>query len=202
MPLPTDALSILNVGKQLRYPNNLATDLLLKDYSFGPIAIGDGVAGVDVKVWEFSYIGNDVVCKPIDESLPSTVLFTKPGITELSGTFSQGGRAAVAYMAGGSAWIWWYHSTFSAYDHYELIGCSSPKLRLDEPHLIATSIDKNDMILVYIKSNNLYYRQQRSKFETEILLTDAVVGVGYRISAMGMDNSNRLHIEIQLKADS
>jgi len=198
MTIPTNALAVINSGSQFRYPYSKNGLPLTVDYSYGPLVINNGTEGVDDRVWKF-YVENDTVKVEPEDGMDLPIsLFTLAGITEISGTFSQSGRASVAYVASGVAYVWWYNPLNNAMVHNAFPGISSPKLKLDDPHRMATTKDTNDMLLVYIRDGGLYYRQQRGRFETELLLSSTVVGVGERINRMGMDYSNRLHIEIQL----
>jgi hypothetical protein len=188
--IPNDSLSIVSQpsaffgGKSLKGARRV-------DYEDGGIGLNDSSAGLKYQVWTARIVGDDVLI-----SAPNTaeeLLFTAVGITEISLAFDQNMRPMLAFVQDGEAKLRWYDSLFETLVVTDLpAGSISPKISMDDkrPELI----QYNDVILAYISGGNLYFRQQRDRFDTEYLLKAGVVG---RLVKVGMNVG--LRFQFQLK---
>lgn len=162
----------------------------LIDYEMGGVAVSDPSEGLLVKTWTAYVEGNDVKLKADD--VTPTVLFTEIGITEISLAFDQNMRPAIAYMQGNVAKLWWYDATIPAYDTITFTGALFPKVTLDDKRPVL--INSSDIILAYVKDNNLYFRAQRDRFLTEYLLKE---DVNAKLLSIGMTTNYRLKFKLE-----
>jgi hypothetical protein len=121
---------------------------------------------------------------------------TVPGITELSLSFDQNMRPAVAYVVAGQAYLYWYNSVTELQETWTLpADVKSPFLSLDDKRDPATTITSNDTLLFYIRGTSLYYRQQRERYVTERLLK-TYPDSNIRVGRAGMSRGLRMQIQI------
>lgn len=160
------------------------------DHEDGPIALSDPSEGLFYQIWTGQIYGGGVFL--FSDLVERQDILSALNITEMSFTFDQNGRPTVAYVQYGIAKIWWYDSTIESYATTEIgSGVLSPKVILDDKR--QTQTNSSDIILGYIKNENLYYRQQRDRFGTEYLLATDVVG---RLQKIGMGNNLRLQFVV------
>ena len=168
-----------------------ALDVGLKtDHEDGPIALNDPSSGLFYQIWHGQvYDGGVFLFSDIVERQD---ILAQLNITEMSFTFDQNGRPTVVYVQYGIAKIWWYDSTIAGMTTTIIgSGIISPKVILDDKR--NTQTNNNDIILGYIRNENLYYRQQRDRFGIEYLLATNVVG---RLQKIGMGHNLRLQFVV------
>lgn len=162
------------------------------DFENGGIAINDASQGLNVQRWRARLIDGDVIvdAPAVDEF----TLISGAGITEISLAFDQNMRPALAYMESGSAKLRWYDSTVPGYDIITLpAGSATPRITMDDKRTTQAGI--SDIILAYVRSGTLYYRQQRDRFLTEYALT---TGITTGLIKIGMNNRLRLQFMLEL----
>lgn len=173
--LPGHVLSSqLKYGAYL-YPDYLYTDGLV-DYEMGGIGLSNATTGLLVQVWTATLVGipGDAgtavyVSAP---NTPNTLLFQRDGITEISLAFDQNMKPFIAFVAAGQATFWWYDATLPGQKFTDLpVGSSSPKCTLDDKRPLQTLAGTSDILITYIKGDNLYYREQRDRYTVEYLLS-------------------------------
>lgn len=160
------------------------------DHEDGPIALNDPSAGLFYQIWHGQVYEGGVFL--FSDLVERQDILSQLDITEMSFTFDQNGRPSVVYVQYGIANIWWYDSTVGGMAT-TLIGSGviSPKVILDDKR--QTQTNSSDIILGYIRNENLYYRQQRDRFGVEYLLARGVVG---RLQKLGMGNNLRLQFVV------
>ena len=191
--LPGDVLSTTPVVGNYLSPDDRNRELLV-DYELGGIAIQDPSEGSDYQVWTLTYVSPDVIATP-DTGTPVTLFSLtdladqSTELTEVSLAFDQNMNPFVAYVQDSISWYWWYDSLAEAQVHTQMAaGVTSPRCALDDKrYALAAS---SDIILAYIRTGNLYFRQQRDRYGTEYLLATGVTGALVRI---GMADNLRLH---------
>lgn len=163
------------------------------DYEQGGVALQDPSLGLSVKLWTLRYSNGDfIVSAP---GVAPTVLFSRPGnVTWASLTFDQNMNPFVAFTEDGVSKFWWYDSTVpgQVFEESLIATAVTPCCCLDDrrPSFSANS----DIILAYIRNNNLYYRQQRDRYLVEYLLRS---GVGGRLDTVGMTVNYRLQFRLR-----
>jgi len=197
MALPLDSLT----DQDIPVANWLSPDNLgrpadrLMDYEEGGIALNDPSAGLTGYIWRARLVGNDIVVGREPYS-SETVITTDTDITELSLSFDQNMRPALAYVAGGQAKLYWYDTVTEMQITTNLAAdVTLPFLSLDDKRLQATTINSNDTLLFYIRGSSLYYRQQRERYNTERLLR-TYADTNIRIGRVGITRGLRLQIQI------
>jgi|SRR6478736_4309169 len=194
MALPQNALSVTVVPGVLLPPDNWSRASDLVDYDLGPNAVGDPSLGLNYQVWQAELQGNNIVCFPYTTGTPQTVITTDTGITALSFSFDQNARPYVVYQSGANTKLYWYDSSLPGFTTTTYTGISSFFLSLDEKRSVESN--NSDVLFLYIRSSNLYYRQQRDRFLTERLLKSSPIG-GTKIVKAGQNNALRFQIHLR-----
>ena len=193
MSLPGNALSVPARPGQLLAPDNLGRPLRTTDYELGGIALNDPSQGLQVRNWRLTLVGNEVRVAG-DPYTTETVVFTETGITEVSMAFDANMQPAVAYLAFSIAKLRWYDATVPGYDTVILPSdARSLVLVMDDKRDSAAAY--RDVLLFYIRTNRLCYRQQRERFFTERTLC-WFEGNAVSISKAGMNDALRMQIEL------
>jgi len=196
--LPDHTLSTTLIYGNYLYPDYLYTDGLI-DYELGGIGLSNATSGLMVQVWTATLVGvpGDVgtsvyVSAP---NTPDTFLFQMDGITEISLSFDQNMRPFVAFVAAGVAQFWWYDATLPGQRFTLLpVGSTSPKCTLDDKRPLETLVGSSDILITYIKDDNLYYREQRDRYTIEYLLKAdlSTLLLAPRVGKLAMTNKDRV----------
>lgn len=184
--LPEGRLSTWNApARSILGGRSLEASLKI-DHEDGPVALNDPSEGLFYQIWTGQVYDGGVFL--FADLVERQDILEALNITEMSFTFDQNGRPTVVYIQYGLAKIWWYDSTIAGHATTNIgSGIISPKVILDDKR--QTQTDSSDIILGYIRNENLYYRQQRDRFGVEYLLKANVVG---RLQKLGMGNNLRL----------
>jgi hypothetical protein len=175
-------------------PDDIPRNPLTTDFELGGTALNDPSFGLQVKDWKFFLVLNDVVVAPAAGGV-ATVLFTRPGVTEVSGAFDQNMNPAVAFVDGTGAWLWFFDTVPNAYTFLALpAGTRTPFLTMDDKRATANSY--NDILLFYVLNTNLTYRQQRNRFDVERILY-SFNGPQVDIMRVGMNKGLRVQVEVE-----
>jgi hypothetical protein len=165
---------------------------LLQDKELGGIALNDPSEGLTYQVWDIYYDGADA--RLHNENGYDEPIVSSEFITELSLSFDQNMRPAVAYVDSGVTKLLWYDSEIAAQVTTVVPNATSPMLGLDTKRIEFTDI--SDIVLVYLNQLNVCYRVQRERF-----LIEHVAGVvqssSARILGAGMNKGNRFQIYIR-----
>jgi hypothetical protein len=189
--LPENRKSTVAVPGRFSWPDSEHTSRLI-DFEMGGLAVNDPSKGLKVQRWTLSYRSNtDVVLTP--QSGDETVLFSTSGILELSLAFDQNMRPHVAYYKDGENFLWWWDSVADGMVTTNFGAGRSPRLAMDDKR--GSQLSNSDIIFAYIRSNALYYRQQRDRFQTERLLRDGLTTTT-RLRNIGMSQNWRMQFEL------
>jgi hypothetical protein len=188
--IPQDRLSTEPVPAPFKPPDDVDPPNTLTDYELGGVALQDASQGLEVQTWTLRADGDTGQVFIGAALVFETLLFTAPGITELSLAFDQNMRPFVAFVQNGQAKYRWYDTVLGANRITNLDPDDiSPRCTLDDKREWQVSQGANDIILAYVRGGNLYYRQQRDRYETERLLYEGVPG---RFLRVGMNSQRRL----------
>lgn len=193
--MPQNVLSDINIPGNYIFPDNIGPDRTI-DYEYGGIALNDPSKGLMYQVWtaklyidQFTFVGTVTVQAP---TVPETVLFILPNVTEISLTFDSNMKPFIAFVQGGQARFWWFDTLINTQIFTDLpIGTGSPKASLDDKRKAQSQIA--DIILGYTRAGNLYFRMQRDRYLIEYLLKMGVVG---QVLQIGMTDKIRLQFLI------
>jgi hypothetical protein len=195
MSIPQNSLSPGSPPALLLAPDNEGRSSRTVDLELAGVDLQQGEQGLRVRDWRLALVGNDIRLSKRSEITFTTVV-TEVGITQVSLAFDQSMNYAVAYVALNVAKLRWFDSTIPGFTTLTLpADASSPFLSMDDKRDMATSGNRNDVILAYIRGNRLVYRQQRDRYGVERTLAwfdSAAVS----INKMGMNRALRLQFEI------
>jgi hypothetical protein len=99
---------------------------------------------------------------------------------------------AVVQDADGLSYFRWYDSSIDDYTVTTYEGLTTPVVVLDDKR--AGQSGRSDVLLIYLKGERLYYRQQRDRYNTEYYLGSQLGATG--IGRAGMSDLARLQLEI------
>lgn len=193
MSIPNDALSTPPLPAQWLAPDSFSRPTRVVDFERGGVAISDPSQGRNVKVWRARLVGNDVLlgAEPYDSEV---VLYSAPGITELTLAFDQNMLPLLAFVQNNQAKLRWYDPVALATVVTDLpAGVRSPYLATDDKRDSFSA--QSDVLLFYILGSRLCYRQQRDRFQIERTLK-WFVGNAVTIRRAGMGTGFRLQIEL------
>lgn len=176
--MPDNVLSTTPVPGRFVGARAGATSKII-DYEDGGIAIQDPSEGLLYQRWTARLFKSDMVDSYVALSareVPEFVWLTVPYMTEISFSFDANMQPVVAYVAEGQAFLNWFDSDDSVYKTTALAaGVITPRVSLDDKRYVASNGYRiSDVILGYIRSGNLYYRQQRDRYSVERLLKENV----------------------------
>lgn len=165
------------------------------DYEIGGVDLSNPIEGLKAYRWIAWFDGTREMVVLQREGLPETDVFSAPGLTQLSFCFDQNMRPFFAYVQNGQAKFRWYDTVVGENIITNLNANDiTPRCTLDAKSDMQTTEGLNDIILAYVRDGNLYYRQQRDRFENEYLL--GVVG-NFRLIKVGMNVINRLQFLLE-----
>lgn len=193
--MPLDRLSTEPVYASYISPDTIDPPNRLTDYELGGIALQDASQGLQVQIWTCRADGATGIVYLSAPVVPEIVLFTAPGISELSLAFDQNMRPFVAFVQGGQAKFRWYDTVLGANRITDLdVEDRSPKCCMDDKRPWQVAQGANDVILAYLRGDSMYYRQQRDRYEIERLLATGLEGK--RLLKVGMNEAMRLQFEL------
>lgn len=164
-----------------------------RDFEDGGIALNDTSQGLLYQQWRAILINNQVLLTSATQTTP-VVILSATGIEEISFSFDQDMRHCLAYVQNGNSKFLWYDPDVAEYVTIDLpSGTITPRVALDDKR--PEFIDNSDIILAYVRDNNLYFRKQSDKFLTEYLLSTAV---NYGLTKIGMGTALRFQFEFDL----
>lgn len=191
--IPQDVLSTQAITAPLILPDPQPNPLLSREY--GGVALNDSSQGLQVKVWSCTVLGTDIVVYA-DDVNPTIII---PGVdaTEVSLAFDQNMRPFIAYVEAGITKFYWFDTSIPGPTTTTLgSDITTPRATLDDHR--QTQNASSDIVLVYIRDGNLYFRQQRERYEVEHLLyADINLDIiNPQVRCVGMNMIWRLQIEV------
>lgn len=191
MAMPENILSTTSVPAQFVGARALAVSKRI-DYEDGPKGIQDPSEGSQYQVWRAMLVGNQVLLSA--PNTPEYVFFEAPDLEEVSITFDQNARYVLAYVQAGQSKLLWFDTVEGEYVTTTFpAGTITPRVSLDDRR--ASQLNNSDVIVGYVRGGNLYYRQQRDRFEVERLLT---TGVRYGLLKVGISRKMRFQYALEV----
>ena len=158
-------------------------------FEIGGVAIADASLGNNYQQW-YGRVVDGAIQLSNDEQVWTTVL-TRPGeITEMDFSFDQSMTPFIVWVEDGQTRIYWFDpnipgTTVTNFGNTWV----SPRCCMDDKRPL--QIGNSDVILTYIRNNNLYYRQQRDRYSIERLLASGL-DPEQRLVAVSMSAGLRL----------
>ncbi|WP_444934973.1 hypothetical protein [Microbulbifer sp. JTAC008] len=144
----------------------------LIDYESGGIAIQDPSEGLLYQTWRARILNDGTEIVLDAREVPAFTAITGSDISEVSLAFDQNMHPVLAYVEAGLAKLYWYDTTQGKQVTDEWPGVVTPRVTMDDKRPLQST--KSDVIFAYLKSGNLYCRQQRDRYQTEYLLQENV----------------------------
>lgn len=183
--MPDDVLSTYRVPSSFVGARALPVTAIV-DYEDGGVALNDSSLGAAYQVWRARLIEDAVLLSA--PNTPEFEWFTAPGLEEISFTFDQLMRPAVAFVQSGQAKLRWFDTVAGMQVITDLpVGAVTPRIVMDDKR--ATQSGSSDMILGYVLDGNLCMRMQRDRFLIEYVLE---VGNQVGIKKIGFTSQLRL----------
>ena len=190
--IPNQQLSSVGAFSEFLFPRDeITTRFVSKE--LGGVALFDPSQGLRVKAWTARYNGSAITVEA-DDVPPVTVITPGEGVQEISLAFDQNMQPSIAYTQIEEdeliAKHYWFDALIQGYRTTNYPGALSPRITLDDKRPM--SVATNDIILTYVRDNNLYFRAQRDRYTIEYLLREGVVGL---LRRFGMNTGLRLQWE-------
>lgn len=200
MALPDHSLPATNLLADYISPYDRYTDDLT-DFEAGGVALNDGTQGLDNQIWSLRYDGEEESATYGDlivtgeTSGETSAVINVPGVKSCALAFDQNMNPFIAYeLETGEAKFYWYDTVSQAYTTTTLpSGSRSVQCCLDDHRQTQTTT--SDIILAYIRSGSLYYREQRDRYGVEYELASNV-GAS-ELYKVGMTLNWRLKFDIR-----
>lgn len=197
MSIPGNKLSSIPIVLPLLEPNDRPVTPLT-DWCRGGVALSDPSQTLDYQNWSIALEGEDVVVIPETVGSPS-VIFSRPGITELSLAFDNNMRPNISFVQNGDAIHYFFDPVPNDYTFLNLpAGAITPRCTIDDVR--PTQVQTSSVILGYVIDGILYMRDQRDRFTIEYEMGEVerpLVKIG--MGAQG--NVRRLHFVIERAAN-
>ena len=189
--IPDDVLSTTPVHAQFLFPRNIPRRPFI-DYEYGGVDIQDGTQGLRVKVWKGEYLDGQIVLSA-DGVAPIAVL-SIPGVFDFQFTFDRNMNPFVTYeLIDGTCKFYWFDTLTSSFTTTTLAaGTVTPRCCHDDNRDL--EVQTSDIILAYCRAGNLYYREQRERYQTEHLLSNEAPN---GLVQIGMNRKLRLQFQLQ-----
>jgi hypothetical protein len=189
--IPDGVLSTEIISAGFLYPRGTPRRPLV-DYEYGGVDIQDGTRGLRVKVWKGEYIDGQIVLSA--EGVPPTPVLTVAGVEEFQFTFDRNMNVFIAYqLTNGFCNFYWFDSLVSNFVTTTLpLGTITPRCAHDDNRDLETT--SSDIILAYVISGNLYYRQQRERYQIQHLLAENVAPNG--LVQIGLNRVMRFQFQL------
>lgn len=187
LPSPEPLILEQTATTPFLYPRSKSYPLT-ESWENGGVALSDPSEELTKYVWKAWTDGNAIYCKRDDLDTIHT-LFYAPNITEIDLTFDQNMRPCFAFVSNGIAKLYWYNTLIANYDVTDFVGVKNPRVSLDDKRRF--NVANSDIILAYIKDNQLCYRQQRDRFGIEYVLKTYQVNHQKLLWRIGMGTKNR-----------
>jgi len=174
-----------------------------KTKELGPYTLYTANTEDFARMWVAAVEGLNIVIYPEDSLFAKIVFTTAPSTPRNVGlAFNQNGFPFVSYEFGTTARMHWYDPTVSSYVNLDITDAFTPMLTMDDKRYMSTLFNINDVLLFYCKGENIYYRQQRERFQNEYAV---VTGINptppaeptKQLNRLGMSISGRLQLQLR-----
>jgi len=176
--IPEDELSTVPVPSSYAGARSLSITKTV-DYEDGGIGIQDVSQGLLYQRWRARLFRAGTVDSYVMLDAQNVAEFVElelPNMTEVSFSFDQSMRPAIAFVQNGIAKLWWYDSSVPGMTITEIgDGIITPRITYDDKRYLGSNIYSiSDLILGYVLDDNLYIRIQRDRFTVPYLLAENV----------------------------
>lgn len=157
---------------------------------WGGVAIGDASRGRKLKLWQVKWVAGNFVVSPVGE--PVVYAVTAPSdFKTISLAFDTAMHVVLAWQTVTGAYLHFYNTLTEGYETRYFEGLTSSRVAVDDTREFYSS--QSDVIFAYTKDSNLFWRQQRERYDVERL----VGPTPGRLVKLGLTNLNRLQFELK-----
>lgn len=168
MALPTGELFVNDFPGAFTAPEDSLRTNRLKDFERAGTDIQNPNSGFNVRSWTCEKLSTgDVIVYPADDVAYVTTMYTDLSITALSFCFDRSMNPTLAVITPSNGVLRWYDTSVLSYVT-QLFSGTDCYLLLDDKGQFSDAYA--DVLLMYLRGPNLYYRQQRDRFLVERLL--------------------------------
>lgn len=177
-------------------PDNTARTDPLVDYELGGIGLSDSSQGLQVQTWRVRVDGNQNILVSPAPFTTETFIITGAAITEISLAFDQNMRPVIAFLDNGQAKLYWYDPQVGSVVTISImVGITSAMVCMDDKRSLATTLNRNDVLVYYVRNGFLYYRQQRDRYSIERMLALLQSPLG-KLKKLGMAQNWRVQVQV------
>lgn len=155
----------------------------------GGIAINNAANGRLYQRWVGYYDGTNVKVKP--EGGVDVFTQAVAGITAVSLAFDNNMGIVLAWQTLAGSYLYYYDTLLSAYNTRSFLGTTSCRVCVDDPRDFYTA--SSDVIFAYTQNENLYWRQQRDRYDVERIIGATTK----KLIKAGPSVSSRLQFELR-----
>lgn len=150
----------------------------------GGVALNNPSEGRMYQIWTVEYTSGSIIVSP--EGQPSAFEMGAVGVTAVSLAFDNNMGIVLGWQTASGANLYYYDTLTSSYTTRNFPGVTSCRVAVDDPRDFYTA--SSDVIFGYTISGNLYWRQQRDRYDVEYLVGPATGN----LIKMGPNTGNRL----------
>lgn len=167
---------------------------VLTDTDIGGVALNDNTQGLEVQLWTFTAVDNQVFVSAANTGGDTLLLTATAGkIEEVLGTFDQNMQPMVAYLVEAQWYYHWFDSVTHGFITSQLpVGTTSCRVAFDDRR--KDQSPNSDILLFYTLNANLYFRMQRDRYQVDYLLRESVHATLLRAD---MSAINRMQLKMQ-----
>lgn len=190
--IPGNTISTTPIVGNFEYPNTLPYSRLSQTV-MGGIALGDASQGRLYQTWIVTLTGTTITVAPTATGI-AELTFTATDVLPTSTVtlaFDTNMGVALAWTTAAGAKLYFFDSTTSAYATVDYPGVTSCRLAVDDARSFYSS--NSDIVFGYVRAGNLYWRQQRDRYQTERF----VGATNKSLIRLGRSVANRLQFELR-----
>lgn len=176
-----------------------------EDYNLGGVGLSDPSQGLEYQNWHGFVTSLNRPSSAVwleSSNTPAVQIMSSPYITWMRFTFDQNMHPFVTFISQeGSGYYWWDPQIPGnvKFIFPSALGITFCACGLDDKRFFAALLGESDIILSYVRNNNLCYRQQRDRYGTEYILAANInlILANARVSKVGMNLGGRLQFYLQ-----
>jgi len=163
--IPANTFTPIPVISNFQAPYDLPYQPLTQ-HVLGGVAIGNPSLGRQVKIWTVNYNGVSITVKPIDGPIAFTLVAAD--VQTVSLAFDNNMGLVIGWMTSIDAKLYYYDTLLAAYTIRTFVGPTSCRVVVDDARDFYTA--QSDVIFGYTMAGNLYWRQQRDRYDVQYLI--------------------------------
>lgn len=184
--IPADAITNSPISGAFQPPENLPYNPS-QHTVLGGIAIGDPSKGRQFQNWTAILAAGNVTVQPSNSGVVFSI--AAPSATSIALAFDNNMGLVLAWQTLTESVLYYFDTTTAAYTARSFAGTTSCRVCVDDAREFYGP--SSDVIFAYTENNNLYWRQQRDRYDVERL----VGPTGKKLVRMGLAQTNRLQFE-------